>query len=162
MIRFASFSDLERIVEIYNQSITSGMAVTADTKEVSVESKVDWFHQHESKKLPIWVYDIDDVVAGWLSFNTFYDRPAYDATVELSLYIAAGHQRKGYGRLLVEEALKTAHSFGVETITAFIFAHNKGSLKLFEAYNFEQWGYLPKVAEIDNIKRDLVIIGKKV
>jgi phosphinothricin acetyltransferase len=29
-------------------------------------------------------------------------------------------------------------------------------------FGFEQWGYLPRVAELDGIERDLVYLGKRV
>jgi phosphinothricin acetyltransferase len=39
--RDATLQDLERIVEIYNSTISSRM-VTADTEPVSVESRIRW------------------------------------------------------------------------------------------------------------------------
>ncbi len=40
-----------------------------------------------------------------------------------------------------------------------IFAHNLPSLKLFEQFSFQRWGYLPQVADLDGTKRDVVIVG---
>lgn len=48
----------------------------------------------------------------------------------------------------------------VDTIVAYIFGHNIPSLKLFKSFGFTQWGLLPQVAELDGIKRDLVILGR--
>jgi L-amino acid N-acyltransferase YncA len=47
-------------------------------------------------------------------------------------------------------------------LLGFIFAHNEPSLRLFAKFGFERWGYLPKVAELDEVERDLVIMGKRV
>ena len=44
---------------------------------------------------------------------------------------------------------------------AFIFAHNEPSIRLFSGLGFEKWGYLPEIAELDGIRRDLMILGKK-
>jgi len=40
-----------------------------------------------------------------------------------------------------------------------IFAHNQPSLRLFEQLDFEKWGHLPRVARLDDIERDLTIMG---
>jgi L-amino acid N-acyltransferase YncA len=47
-------------------------------------------------------------------------------------------------------------------LLGFIFAHNQPSLQLFEKFGFQQWGYLPQVAHLDGVERDLVIVGRKI
>jgi len=85
--RDAIYNDLERIVEIYNTTITSRM-VTADTEQVIVESRQKWFHEHSPSKRPWWVVqDDDDQTTVWVSFQSFYGPQAYDATVKISLYL---------------------------------------------------------------------------
>src|SRR3977135_4714948 len=76
-------SDLPQIVEIYNSTIPSRIA-TADTEPVSVESRVHWFEEHTPDRRPLWVVEDAGRVAAWLSFSTFYGRPAYAKTAELS------------------------------------------------------------------------------
>ena len=105
----------------------------------------------------------DDEVIGWLSLGYFYDgRPAYQATAEVGVYVKNGHRGKGLGRRLVEEAIRRASELGIETITAGAFAHNRPSVKLFESFGFEKWAHFPEVAELDGLKRDLVVLGLKV
>ena len=43
-----------------------------------------------------------------------------------------------------------------------IFAHNQPSLRLFEQLGFERWGLLPRVANLDGIERDLIILGRHI
>ena len=43
-----------------------------------------------------------------------------------------------------------------------IWGHNSPSLALFAQFGFERWGHLPRVAEMDQIERDLVIVGLRV
>src|SRR3712207_778534 len=40
-----------------------------------------------------------------------------------------------------------------------IFGHNEPSLRLFEDLGFERWAFYPKVAELDGVERDLVVLG---
>jgi phosphinothricin acetyltransferase len=51
---------------------------------------------------------------------------------------------------------------GLKTLLGFIFGHNQPSLKLFSQYQFEQWGFLPLVADLGEKERDLVIMGRRV
>jgi L-amino acid N-acyltransferase YncA len=40
-----------------------------------------------------------------------------------------------------------------------IFAHNEPSLRLFEELGFAKWGLLPGIAHLDDVERDLTIMG---
>jgi len=156
-IRHAAAGDLPAIVEIYNASIPGRLA-TADTQPVTVEQRREWFAAFSPGSRPIWVYDVGGV-AGWLGLRSFYGRPAYQATVECAVYVAPAFRRSGIARKLLEHALAQAPALGVRTILAFVFAHNGPSVTLFERYGFERWGSLPRVAELDGIERDLLILG---
>ncbi|WP_282629894.1 GNAT family N-acetyltransferase [Empedobacter sedimenti] len=160
--RDAKRSDLERITEIYNSTIASRL-VTADTEPVSVESKVKWFDEHSPDKRPLWVVEDEaNVIVGWVSFQSFYGRPAYDATVEISIYLDATQRGKGLGKKVLEYSINRAPEFGVKTILGFIFSHNEPSLKLFKHFGFEEWANLPNIAVLDDTERSLTILGKRI
>ncbi|KMY49172.1 GNAT family N-acetyltransferase [Peribacillus loiseleuriae] len=159
--RLASLEDLPRIVEIYNSTIASRM-VTADISPVSVESRLAWFHDHIPDKRPLYVITIDDRTAGWLSFQSFYGRPAYNSTAEISIYLDDSFRGKGLGKLAIQKAIDLCPSLDIATILGFVFGHNTPSIKLFEKFGFERWGNLQKVALLDGIERDLIILGKRV
>jgi len=157
-IRDAVEADLAAIVEIYNSTVPSRM-VTADTAPVSVESRRAWFRVHDPESHPIWVAEAEGKVAGWFSFEPFRERPAYHATAEVSVYVAEEHRRNGIGRCLLAEAIRRAPALGLKTLTAGAFAHNKPSLELFKEFDFEPWAHFPRVAELDGVERDLVVLG---
>ena len=79
--RLATREDLPAIVEIYNATIPSRL-VTADLEPVSIESRIEWFTQHKPDFRPLWVAERHGQIAGWLSFSTFYGRPAYKKAIE--------------------------------------------------------------------------------
>lgn len=160
-IRDARPEDLPGIVAIYNSTVASRM-VTADTEPVSVESRQAWFDAHGPDRRPLWVAcDGDGQLLGWLSYSDFYGRPAYGATVEVSIYLDAAARGRGLGRLFLARAIEHAPALGVDTLLGFIFGHNAPSLGLFEAFGFERWGQLPRVAVLDGVERDLVIVGRR-
>jgi L-amino acid N-acyltransferase YncA len=160
-IRDATEIDLPAIVAIYNATIPGRMA-TADTQPVTVESRRVWFHEHDSNARPLWVALKNNVIVGWFSFQSFYGRAAYHATAELSIYIAQDRQRKGIGNALLAKAVEQAPRLGLKTLLGFIFAHNDVSLRLFEKLGCQRWGVLPRVAELDGVERDLIIVGRRV
>ncbi|MNL03636.1 putative phosphinothricin acetyltransferase YwnH [compost metagenome] len=136
--------------------------VTADTEPVSVASRQAWFDAHQPARRPLWVCeDAEGRMAGWLSYSDFYGRPAYGATAELSIYLHADRRGQGLGRYLLEQAIAHAPKVGVTTLLGFIFGHNTPSLALFERHGFARWGDLPRVAVLDGVERDLVIVGRR-
>jgi L-amino acid N-acyltransferase YncA len=159
--RDATVADLPVVVDIYNATIP-GRDVTADLEPVSVESRLAWFAAHDAHRRPLWVVETPDGVIGWLSFSDFYGRPAYGASVEVSIYLAASARGQGLGRTLLERAIARAPDYGVKTLLGFIFGHNLPSLGLFEKHGFERWGNLPRVAVLDGVERDLVIVGLRI
>ena len=160
-IRDAVPADLASIVRIYNETIPSRM-VTADTEPVAVESRRAWFEQHSPSRRPLWVVLEDGQMAGWLSFSSFYGRPAYDHTCEVSIYLDPQYRRRGMGSALLSRSIEHAPTIGVSTLLGFIFAHNTPSLRLVEKHGFAQWGYLPRVAVLDGVERDLAILGLRI
>lgn len=157
----AELADLASIVAIYNTTVPSRM-VTADLEAVSVESRRKWFDDHSAELRPIWVVKEDKQVVAWLSFQSFYGRPAYNATAEISIYVAETHHGRRLGSLMLEKAILACPKLQIDTLLGFVFAHNQPSLKLLGKFGFSEWGHLPKVANLDGIERDLVIMGKRV
>jgi phosphinothricin acetyltransferase len=190
VIRDAREDDLAAIVAIYNAAIP-GRQATADTQPVSVESRASWFHDRAPERHPIWVWEeaggeaaeksdeaaeksdeaaekSDEAaakspsVAGWLSFGKFYGRPAYAATAEVSIYVDPAAQRRGIARALLHEAIARAPALGLTTLLGFIFAHNTASVALCLGFGFQRWGLMPRVAQLDGVERDLLILGLRV
>ncbi len=163
IFRNATLDDLPAIVAIYNSTIESRL-VTADTEMVSVESRLPWFAEHEPATRPLWVvqYPSQQEVAGWVSFQDFYGRPAYAATAEISIYLHPQYRGQGLGKQVLEYSIQACPSLGIKNLLAYIFAHNEPSLKLFQQAGFAEWAYLPCIAELDGVERSLKILGKRV
>jgi L-amino acid N-acyltransferase YncA len=156
--RLATIADLPAIVAIYNSTIASRM-VTADTEPVSVASRQAWFDAHQRPDRPLWVVEQAGEIVGWLSFSSFYGRPAYQGTAEVSIYLAESVRGQGLGQFLLCAAINFAPGIGLHSLLGFIFGHNTPSIYLFEKMGFAKWGHLPCVAELDGIERDLLILG---
>lgn len=159
-IRDAALADLPAIVAIYNASIPGRLA-TADTVPVTVDSRREWFAAFDPGSRPLWVFESAGAVAGWLGLRSFYGRPAYHRTVELAVYVDPSRQRQGVAGALLGHALAAAPGLGIATLLAFVFGHNEASIALFRRAGFADWGRLPRVAELDGVERDVLILGRR-
>jgi len=160
-IEYAVMEDLPAIVDIYNSTIQS-RKVTADLEPVTVESRIRWFEEHSKDHRPLWVMRLGSEIVAWMSFQSFYGRPAYNGTAEISIYVNEKFRGIGAGSILIAKALEECPRLRVSNLVGFVFGHNEPSLKLLRKFGFEQWGLLPGVAELDGVKRDLVIVGRAV
>jgi phosphinothricin acetyltransferase len=161
IIRDASEADLPAIVDIFNSAIR-GRISTAQLDNVSVEDRLPWFRQHSAQSYPLWVAEISGEIVGWLSFHSFIARQAYRATAEIGVYVKEEARRLGVGRSLVEKAIAHSPSLGIKALVGCIFGHNEPSLALFAQVGFERWGFLPRIAHVDEVARDLIIVGRHV
>jgi L-amino acid N-acyltransferase YncA len=100
-------------------------------------------------------------VIAWLSFSDFYGRPAYRHTSEVSIYLDEAARGKGLGRKLLTAALEAAPGLDIHTVLGFVFGHNEPSMRLFQGFGFTGWGTLERVAVLDGVERDLIILGKR-
>lgn len=153
--------DLQKIVGTYNSTIDSRL-VTADLEPVSIESKQAWFDAHTPNRRPLWIIEMNGTYTGWMSFNSFYGRPAYDGTVEVSIYLEENARGKGLGKACLQKAFDVCPELNIKTLLGFIFDHNEPSLQLFYKMGFEKWAHLPKIANMIDAERGLVILGKRI
>jgi phosphinothricin acetyltransferase len=160
-IRDAVEADLPAIIKIYNAAVATRIA-TAQLEPVTLEQRRGWLKEHSADRHPFWVLEIDRQIAGWLTLKPFLPRCAYRGTAEVSVYVDEKQRRRGVARTLMIEAIARGPSLQISAMVGLIFAHNEPSLKLFEQLGFEKWGLLPRVAQLDEVKRDLTIMGRQV
>jgi L-amino acid N-acyltransferase YncA len=159
-VRDAAEADLPAIISIYNAAIVSRVA-TAQLAPITATEGSIWLKEHSPDRFPLWVLEIGGQVAGWLSFKPFLPRCAYRGTAELSVYVDEKFRRRGVAKKLLERALVEAPELGIETLIGLIFAHNEPSLQVFELLGFARWGLLPRVARVNHLVHDLIILGRQ-
>lgn len=159
-IRPMKAADAARIVEIYNQSVrTKGQ--TADLDEVSVESRRDWFLEHEDEHYPIFVACHNAEIMGWISISPYRKgRRALEAVAEISLYIDVNSRGKGIGTDMMQYAQSFCRSTGIRHLIGIIIASNDRSVALFKKFGFVLWGRMPGIVEIEGQQLDHLYYGK--
>ena len=104
--------------------------------------------------------EVDDQIAGWLSFREFIPRSAYRGTSEVSVYVGEPFRRGGIARRLLEKAIERAPALRLHTLVGLIFAHNEPSLQLFAQLVFNAGACCRESPDSRNVERDLTIVGR--
>jgi L-amino acid N-acyltransferase YncA len=162
IIRLAQIDDLPAIVDIYNQAIPSKQS-TGDTEPLRVEDRITWFTEHLPDQHPIFVAEVEGQVAGWCSLSAYRPgRAALRFTAEISYYIALAYHRQGIATALVEHAVAACPALQIRHLFAVVLEGNQASLQLLAKMGFEQWGYLPRVADFDGREVGQLYYGRHV
>ena len=117
-IRYATVDDAAVIREIYSYYVLN----TAISFEYDVPS-VEEFRLRISetlKKYPYLILEHDGEAAGYAYAGPFKTRVAYKYSVETTIYLRNGLQKKGLGRALLERLEAELKSMGYENANACI------------------------------------------
>lgn len=142
-IRPATAADVGAITDIYNQAVAETTA-SFDLEPKTLEQRMAWFEGHGPRH-PVFVAEVDDQIVGWGSLSPYSERPAYDATAEISIYIDHAWRRRGVGAALGQQLLASARAIGLHAIIARICTENEASLRMTRNLGFTDAGTLHAV-----------------
>ena len=161
LIRVANEKDWPDIARIYNQAIDDRYC-TADTEHISVDSRREWFNQHDGIHYPIFVAEKGSIIVGWCSLSPYRPgRKALRTAAEISYYIEREYRKQGVGSRLMTYAIENAGEYGFRNLFAILLDVNTISVKMLEQFGFVKWGHLPEIAEVDGTICGQFIYGKK-
>jgi phosphinothricin acetyltransferase len=143
-IRAAEPGDLDAITAIYNHYVVTSH-VTFDIKPFSVEERREWFAHHAPKGRHRLLVAVETGVVAYASTGRWRPKPAYDTTVELSVYCAPDATRRGYGRVLCERLLEELGREDVTRVVGGAALPNSGSLALLSKLGFRSVGVFTQV-----------------
>lgn len=161
-IRKATLEDCQAIIDIYNQAVEDGLK-TADTEKISFDEGKEWLKGHLEDPHPVFVYTVDQQVAGWLSISAYRPgRQALRFTKEVSAYIHRDIRAKGAGSKLMEYTIEYCRKTQIKNIFAILLDTNKASIGVLEKFGFSRWGHLPKVADFEGKEVGQYYYGKRI
>ena len=141
-IRLAKPGDAAAIQSIYTPTV----AETAVSFELEPPSVEEMRRRIETTllTLPWVVYDSDGVV-GYAYAGLFRSRPAYQWTVEVTVYVHPAHRGMGVGRALYTSLFECLRVQGYRTALAVIALPNPASVALHERLEFRPIGVFHNV-----------------
>ena len=132
--------DLGRIVEIYNHYVVNS-AATFDLQPYSIGERVPWFAQFAtSGPHQLLAARSGDLIVGYAYSTRFHDRPAYDVSVETTIYLHPEHLGQGTGTALYTELLSRLTRCDLHGAYAGVTLPNDASVRLHEKFGFRQIG----------------------
>ena len=156
-IREAAVDDVGGILEIVNFSILNSTAIY-DYDLRSLEQQLQWFEEKKTSGFPVFVAEVNNIVAGFGSYGTFRIKAAYQFTVEHSVYVAEAYKGTGLGKLLLKRLITTAKAEGYHLMIGCIDADNSGSIAFHEKFGFTVTGHLKEVGYKFGRWLDLVLM----
>lgn len=139
MIRPAKKEDIPTILEIFNDNILNSTAIYM-YEEQTLEDRLHWFEQKLLSGEPLFVFESGGEVAGYATYGSFRAYPAYQYTVEHSVYVHKNHYKKGIASQLMNALIEEAKASDVKTMVGCIDKENIASIKIHEKLDFTYSG----------------------
>lgn len=155
MIRAMTVQDGSSILEIYKMGVDSRNA----TFDTTVPSWMDWDLKHLQHSR--FVYVDKEKVLGWIALTPVSARQVYRGVAEVNVYIDTNFLGKGIGSQLMEQLINSSEEQGIWTLYSSIFPENTATFKLHEKFGFRVIGRREKIAKLDDIWRDTVVLERR-
>lgn len=143
MIRAAQASDAAAIAHLYRHYITT-TTISFETEPPSADD-ITARIQKVTARHSWLVYESDGVLLGYAYTSTFRERPAYQATVESTIYLDRAAIGRGIGRALYQALLDEAALKGYREALGVIALPNDPSVRLHEKLGFVKVAHLEKI-----------------
>jgi phosphinothricin acetyltransferase len=145
VIRESRDADMPTIHGIYAHHVTTGLGSFEETPPEPAElqrRRADIL----ARGLPYLIAEADGRIAGYAYVGPYRTRSAYRYSVEDSIYVAPGFQRRGVGRVLLAELIVRATALGYRQMVAVIGdSANHGSTGVHAAQGFVRVALLPAI-----------------
>ena len=157
-IRLATIADADAVRTIYNHEVEHGTA-TFDLVPRTLAEQQAWIREREGA-LGVVVAEHEGRVVGFASLSPYRSKPAYNTTVEDSVYVAGDARGLGAGKALLQEVIAMAEARGFHTIIAHISDPEGASVALHRACGFKVVGTQHEVGRKFGRWLDVVVMQR--
>lgn len=145
IVRPGEAADLPALTALYNHYVES-THVTFDTKPFSVGQRGEWFsHYAADGPHRLFVAAVDGELAGYATSSKFRDKPAYDTSVEATVYVRESGAGRGVGSALYATLFDALRHEDVHRAYAGIALPNDASMALHRKFGFVEIGIYREV-----------------
>jgi phosphinothricin acetyltransferase len=145
-VRSATFEDLQALTDIYNHYIVN-TAITFDLQTFTAATRRGWFEEHEvsGPHRLLVATDSGGTCLGYASSSRWRPKPAYNTTVEASVYCHPDAVGRGCGTALYRSLFAALAHEDIQTIVAGVSLPNPASLSFHEKFGFRPVGVFHQV-----------------
>ncbi len=143
LIRPVVPNDAQELCDVFNHYILNTpitfetVAVKASDMKARIEENI--------ASLPWLVVEVEGSVVGCARASKWKPRPAYDQSVEVSVYLRPEFTGMGFGKKLYTELLNQLRELNYHAIIAGIALPNEASVALHEFFDFIKVGHFQEV-----------------
>ncbi len=127
-------SDAKHIAAIYRWYVENTTA-TFELEPLSDNAMLQRIEEI-AIRFPYFVYEEDGKITGYCYAHTWKDFPAYDITLETTIYLRPDTTGHGHGKALMEKLIAECRNRGVVSLIACITTENEGSCHFHESLGF--------------------------
>ncbi|MDI3403441.1 GNAT family N-acetyltransferase [Streptomyces cavernicola] len=147
LVRPGSEGDIEALTEIYNHYVRE-TAITFDTVPFTPEERLPWLRSHPEDgrhRLLVAQPSPGSPILGYATSSAFRSKPAYETSVEVSVYLTPDAAGRGVGTLLYTSLFDALSGEDVHRAYAGIALPNAPSVLLHERFGFRHVGTYAEV-----------------
>lgn len=144
-VRNAIDDDFASLIEIYNHYVVNSGA-TFDLEPVPVDMAAAFFGAYStSGPHRLLVATVADRVVGYATSGPLRSRPAYNASVEVTVYLHPAETGRGVGSVLYDRLFSCLRSEDLHRAYAVIAQPNPASVALHRRFEFTEVGTMHEV-----------------
>ncbi len=103
----------------------------------------------------------EGTVLGWVAISPTSKRAVYAGVCELSVYVDPAASGQGVGSALMRQLIAESEAAGVWMLQGTLFPENEGSFALHKKMGFRVIGRRERVARLDGVWRDTVLVERR-
>jgi len=144
LVRPAAASDAADIAAIYNHYVQHTV-VTFEEEPLAPAEMARRIQAVAAASLPWFVAEEDGRLRGYAYATRWKERAAYRHSVEITLYVAHDHPRRGIGSRLYDALFPAIEARGVHVALAGIALPNEASVAIHERFGMRKVAHLEEV-----------------
>jgi phosphinothricin acetyltransferase len=143
MIRPVNIADAQAMADIYNYYVLN-TAVTFEEEALSREDMENRIRSF-SPLYPWFVWEEGGELAGYAYAHKWHERASYRFSVEDTVYVRHGFERRGIGRALLGALVGELKKQGIHAVMSVVTVPNEGSAALHESLGFKKAGHFAEI-----------------
>jgi len=155
-IRALTEEDWPAVAEIYAEGIATRLATFETSTPTWDEFDRGRLREHRFVAVDGWR------VVGWVALSPTSPRSCYAGVAEHSVYVSESARGRGVGKALMAALLASADAGGIWTIQTSVFPDNAASIALHESLGFRVVGRRERIAQLDGVWRDTLLLERRV